>query len=74
MEILVTDLSLLRAMEKEDLLEIHPHTGKQVTWNGVKLKAYYLQECLPEFNYKGRKFKSKYISGSFYPYLFEIIN
>jgi len=69
---LVNDLRTLKALEKAGFITLHPHTGKTVTnLVGGKVKAWYIDDYdRPYFTYKGVNYNCKYVSGSFYPYVF----
>ena len=71
----VTNMNTLKAMAKAGHIILHPQTGTQVSWYTGTRKCDYIDgpgENQPSyFNYKNKSFIIKYVSGCFYPYVFE---
>lgn len=70
---IVKNIRTLKGMEKEGLITLHPQTGTKVQWYGQWGTAWYVDDYKnPTFEYKGKKYEGKYVSGCFYPYIMEI--
>ena len=68
---MVREIGTLKAMEKQGLIELHEHTGKKVTWYYGDVTAWYVQDGQRSFEFRGKKYESKYVDGCFYPFIFE---
>jgi len=69
---IIKNLKILKAMAKKKLIVLHKDTGKIVRWQGMKVRANYIQDGKSKFKYNGKDFATTYISGSFYPYVVKI--
>lgn len=68
----VTNIKTLLMLEKAGHIELHKHTGTEVSClNGSNVIATYIQNyknvC---FKHNGTEYHVKYVSGSFYPYVY----
>ena len=68
---IVTDMRTLNSMAHSGNVKLHEQTGELVEWQGRKGKAHYVDEGKSEFEHKGKKYRTKYCSGSFHPYVEE---
>ena len=63
---IIDNISDLRILEKQGIVEFHSHTGKKVsTPFGAIVTALYVEKVNP--NKKG--YYEQYVDGSFYPYV-----
>jgi len=70
---LVNSLSVLKTLERAELITLHAQTGKKVSWYGQTTKAWYIDDCKnSSFEYRNRKFVVEYRSGSFFPYVYAL--
>lgn len=76
MEKIVTDFRLLKSMALHGKIELHPHTGKKVkTLFGSSIRVFYINGITDNkysFEFRGKKYREKYLSGCFYPFIEEI--
>ena len=73
----VPNISTLRAMAKAGLIKLHNDTGQKVGhWTGSTITAFYVDGVCKgvqePFEFKGRKYKLKYFSGCFNPFVVDI--
>ena len=68
----VTNIKSLRKMEAIGFITLHPQTGTKITglYSNKKFTCYYIDDGKPEFEYNGKKYAVKYVSGCFCPYVF----
>jgi DNA-binding transcriptional regulator YhcF (GntR family) len=73
--VLVNNIRALRMLEQAGFITLHAQTGKKVTWYGQKTTAWYINDYTQSsvFEFRGRKFTVEYASGSFFPYVYEIL-
>lgn len=70
---IVNDLRLLKKMEREGLVECHRHTGRMVgALYGGEVRAWYVDEVAPVFEFGGKTYGRKYFDGCFCPYVVEL--
>lgn len=73
----VSDLRVLKAMERTGLIRFHEDTGKWLEgWYGGKHKICYVGGY-PEggdidFKYKGKRYTLRYMSGCFCPFVVDV--
>ena len=66
----VTNMVVLRGMEKQGLIKLHPQTGREVSSPFGQVTAFYIDEAIKKvFEYRGIRYREVYKSGSFYPYI-----
>lgn len=66
----ITDIRVLRKMEKMGLIVLHEQTGCIVGWYNENIKVSYIDECYKDFFVEGVGFfGKKFLSGCFNPYL-----
>jgi len=65
----ITNLKILKAMAKQKLIVLHEDTGKTLSWQGRKIRANYIKDGKVRFKFKNKEFVTRYLSGSFYPYV-----
>ena len=66
----VTNISTLKAMEEKGFITLHPHTGRRMNNAfGAETKVCYVDEIPALFEFRGRRYGIKWVSGSFYPYV-----
>ena len=67
----VQDIVRLRALEKAGHITLHRHTGKKVGGlYGGTVRAWYVHDGKYEFVWNNRVFRTEYLSGCFYPFVF----
>ena len=69
---IVTDLRVLKAMAKANLILLDDDTGKPVRhWTGAVGKATYIWDAVKAnpFTYKGVQYKVQYFDGCFKPFV-----
>ena len=67
---IIKDLRLLKRMQKNGHITLHPQTGKTVTWYGQKSKAWYVDDATSYvFDFEGQRYELKYFDGCFYPFI-----
>ena len=70
----ISDVRTLKAMERAGNIELLPETGSKIsTLSGTIIKCTYIDDGDSFFKYKGEQYRTKYVSGSFYPYVFLIV-
>lgn len=71
----VTNIPLLREMEKAGFVKLHHQTGKRVglLYSSKTTVASYVYEAKNDFHFLGRHFKEKYFDGCFMPFVIEIL-
>jgi len=71
----VTDVRTLKAMERAGYIELLPETGTKIrTLYGATIKCTYVSDGMPSFKYNGEQYRTKYVSGTFYPYVFLVVD
>ena len=70
----VKNMNTLKAFEKRGLVIFCSDTGTKITglYGGNSFTCYYIDSAC-NFEHKGKKYREKYFSGCFYPYLVEVI-
>ena len=71
---LVSNMSILKSMAKQKLIELHAQTGKKVYWAGEYFKTYYVFDGKSQFEYKGNTYVTEYRDGCFYPFVYKLEN
>jgi hypothetical protein len=73
---IVKNLNTLKDMERKGFIGLHPDTGMKVKalYSNKKFTCYYVEDGLLDFTYKNKRYLTKYVSGCFCPYVFEIEN
>lgn len=69
---IVTNLTLLKAMARANLIVLDDDTGKKVRhWTGIRVKAMYIDRAVGAriFDYKGQKYEVRYFDGCFNPFV-----
>lgn len=72
---IITNMSLLKDMQKAGLIKFTEETGIKITglYDGESFICHYIDDLCEgiysPFEYKGIKYKLIYISGCFYPYI-----
>ena len=71
---IVKNMNTLKAFEKRGLVTFCRDTGTKIEglYSSKKFTCYYIDEA-KSFEHKGKKYREKYFSGCFYPYLIEVI-
>jgi len=71
---IVKDLSALKAMAKQGLIELHAQTGSKIKglYGGDSFTCYYVWDGKYNFEYKGAKYGIKYFDGCFCPYVVKL--
>lgn len=72
----VKNLNTLKAMEKCGYIGLHSDTGTKIQglYSNKKFTCYYIEDGLLDFTYQNKKYITKYVSGCFCPYVFQIEN
>lgn len=70
---IVENLNTLKAMERKGLITFHNQTGTKIQglYSDQKFTCYYIADGLSNFDYKGKKYSTRYFSGCFCPYVVE---
>lgn len=76
-EPIVSDLRVLKAMERAGLIRFHKDTGKRLAGlYGGKHKICYVggypEDGDIDFEYKGKRYTLRYLSGCFCPFVFDV--
>jgi len=71
----VNDMRILKGMEKAGLIKLDGQTGTKITglYSDKKFTCCYIDCAVGNsiFEYKGKKYQVKFVSGCFCPYVFE---
>lgn len=72
---IVTNIPLLREMEKAGFVKLHRETGKRVglLYSPKTTVATYVYEAKDNFYFLGKHYQEKYFDGCFMPYVIEIL-
>lgn len=72
---IVTNIPLLREMEKAGFVKLHRETGKRVglLYSPKTTVATYVYEAKNNFHFLGKHYQKKYFDGCFMPYVIEIL-
>ena len=72
---LVHNITALKGMQKAGLIKFHEQTGTKITglYGGKSFTCTYVDDLCEgvyaPFEYKGNKYRLKYVSGCFMPYV-----
>lgn len=71
----VTNIPLLREMEKAGFVKLHHQTGKRVglLYSSKTTVASYVYEAKNDFHFLGKHYQEKYFDGCFMPFVIEIL-
>lgn len=69
---MVTNMNLLKRMKKAGLVTFHKQTGTKVgTLNSnKKITAYYVYDGQSAFIFKAKYYRTQYVDGCFFPFIF----
>ena len=71
---IVKNMNTLKAMQKMGFVKFCEQTGEKITglYSSKLFTCHYIDEAKLEFEYKGKKYGQKYLSGCFNPYVVEL--
>jgi len=69
---MVRNINLLKRMKKAGLVTFHVHTGTKVGIlnSNRKITAYYVADAQLSFIFKAKFYRTKYVDGCFFPFIF----
>ena len=72
----VRHMGILKAMQKAGLITFCKDTGKKLapTFSNKKVIAYYIKDGPSSFVFNGEMYRTKYVDGCFYPFVFLLEN
>lgn len=70
---MVRNMNLLKSMKKAGLVSFHTQTGTKVGMpnSNRKITAYYVYDGQSAFIFKAKFYRTKYVDGCFFPFIFE---
>ena len=68
----VKNMNTLKAMAKRGFVQLDGDTGSIVSWYGLCFRTYYVWDGKSSFEYKGKRYITKYVDGCFKPYVFKL--
>lgn len=68
----IDSISLLKSMAKAGIITLHHQTGKKITglYSDKKFTCTYVDDGPHTFDFRGRRYGVRYVSGCFCPYVF----